>query len=268
MLPLVPAGCRLQAGDVDPPLHELEPTTRFSSRAREYARFRPDYPSAALDCILTGLGDPASLTAADVGAGTGISARLLAERAVRVHAVEPNAEMRAAAEPHPRIAWHEGTAESTGLPAASVDLVLCAQAFHWFRQPEAVAEFHRILRIRGRLALMWNGRDRDDPFTRGYIEAIHAVHGEHPAERSELDPAVVGKGERFGAPVRNVFSHAQRLDREGLRGRALSASYVPRDETAFAELARRLEALYERHRDENGMVTLRYRTEVWLAERW
>jgi len=149
----------------DPPLHELAPTTRFSDRAADYVRYRPDYPAAAIDRMLAGLRTPPEIVAADVGAGTGISARRLAERGARVWAVEPNAEMRAAAAPHPLVTWHDGTAEATGLDRASVDLVLCAQAFHWFRPPEAVAEFARILRPGGRLAIVWNRRDRSDPLT-------------------------------------------------------------------------------------------------------
>src|SRR4030095_8105374 len=165
------------------PLYELSPTERFSDRVSDYVRFRPDYPAAAIGHVLSGLAGPAGLTAADVGAGTGISARQLADRGVRVHAIAPNAGMRHAAIPLPLVSWHAGMAEGTGLPSDSVDLVLSAQAFHWFRQREAVAEFHRVMRRSGRLALMWNSRDRDDALTRGFIEAIHAVQGEHPAER-------------------------------------------------------------------------------------
>ncbi|MGH2570868.1 MAG: class I SAM-dependent methyltransferase, partial [bacterium] len=137
----------------DPPLHDLDPRGRFTDRAADYVRYRPDYPAAAIDHVLNGLGDPSRLTAADVGAGTGISSRLLAERGTRAVAIEPNAAMRAAAEPHPRVEWRDGTAEDTRLAAASMDLVLCAQAFHWFRQEEAVAEFARVLRPRGRLVV-------------------------------------------------------------------------------------------------------------------
>src|SRR5439155_1443196 len=108
----------------------------------------------------------AKLDAADVGAGTGIASRQLAAHGVRVLAVEPNAEMRAAAIRHPGIEWRAGTAEATGLDSGIVGLVLCAQAFHWFRAQHALAEFSRILRPGGRLALMWNSRDRADPLTR------------------------------------------------------------------------------------------------------
>ena len=83
--------------------------------------------------------------AADVGAGTGISARLLGDRGVRVMAVEPGDAMRAAAAPHPNVRGSVGTAEATGLAPASLDLVLCAQSFHWFRAADALTEFARIL---------------------------------------------------------------------------------------------------------------------------
>ncbi len=260
----------------DPPLHDLDPTRRFTDRAADYVRFRPDYPAAAIDCILAGLAPGArepgalpsrELVAADVGAGTGISARQLAGRGVRVVAVEPNAAMRAAAAPHPLVAWREGTAEATGLAAGAVDLVLCAQAVHWVRQPEAIAEFHRVLRDGGRLALMWNARDRNDPFTQGYTEAVRAVNGDHPAERRALDAGVVHATGRFTPAARHEFPHAQRLDRAGLLGRATSASYVPKAGPALEELSRRLDGLFDRHRDAVGLVTLRYRTEVWIAAR-
>lgn len=245
----------------------MDPTGRFSERSADYVRYRPDYPAAAIDCLLDGLGDPTSLTVADVGAGTGISSRQLADRGVRVIAVEPNPAMRAEAERHPGVRWQEGTAEATGLAARSVDLVVCAQAFHWFRQREAVAEFHRILRSGGRLALMWNARSRSDPFTRGYIEAIHAVNGEHPAETRTFDFAVVSGTGLFTKPELRTFAHQQTLSREGLIGRAASASYVSKEGDPFVRLVVLLDGLFDRFHDESGRVTLRYDTQLWRAER-
>ena len=248
-------------------LHRLDPTGRFSDRAQDYAKFRPDYPGAAIDALLRGLAGPAEPTAADVGAGTGILSALVAARGVRVLAIEPNAAMRAAAVPHALISWRDGTAEATGLPAASVELVMCAQAFHWFRQRDAIAEFHRILRPGGRLAIMWNNRDPDDTLTRSYIEAIRAVNGEHPIERRAFEPAVVDADGLFTPPRLESFAHSQELDLAGLIGRATSASYVPRAGPAFAALGERLTALFERHRDARGRVRLKYWTRLHLAER-
>lgn len=248
-------------------LADLDPTGRFSDRAVDYVKYRPDYPKVAFEVLITGLGEPAKLTAADVGAGTGISARGLASLGPRVFAVEPNAAMRAVASPDPRVEWREGTSEATGLPAAGMDLVLCAQAFHWFRALESLIEFHRILRPGGRLALVWNKRDDHDPLTLGYKQAIQAVNGEHPAERRPFDHGLIAAGGRFTAPRRLVFDHAQTLDQAGLVGRAISASYVPKAGPAFDELVRRLHMLHAKYRDSRGVVTLRYVTEVWLADR-
>ncbi len=245
----------------------MDPTRRFADRARDYVKFRPDYPEAAIDAILAGLGPASSLTTADVGAGTGIATRQLAARGVHVIALEPNPAMREAAAAHPHVVWRDGTAEATGLAAESVDLVVCAQAFHWFRQSEAIAEFHRILRAGGRLALMWNSRDVRHPLTRAYVEAIHAVNGEHPAERRGLEPGVVDGDGRFSPPRLETFEHHQRLDRSGLIGRAASASYVPKEGPRFEDLSRRLEGLFDRHRDELGVVQLRYVTQLYLTER-
>jgi SAM-dependent methyltransferase len=221
----------------------------------------------AVDAILEGLGDPSRLVVADVGAGTGISARLFAERGARVIAIEPNAAMRDAAEPHALVAWRDGTGEATGLSEACADLVICAQAFHWFRQPEALVEFHRILRPGGRLAIFWNTRDRRDPLTLGYVEAIHAVQGEHPAEQRPFDPKVIHKSRRFMPATLLTFPHAQVVEREGLLGRATSASYVPREGPHHAQLEDLLTKLWDHYRDASGRVTIRYVTKVYLATR-
>ncbi len=145
--------------------------------------------------------------------------------------------------------------------------MLCAQSFHWFRPAESLAEFHRVLKPGGRLALMWNSRDRRDPLTRGFIEAIHAVNGEHPAELRPFDPASIAAGGLFSRPRRRRFAHGQGLDLEGLIGRAESASYVPREGETFERLRGLLGALWDRERDARGTVTLRYVTEVFVAAR-
>jgi len=114
---------------------------------------------------------------------------------------------------------------------------------------------------------MRNTRDRADPLTRGYVEAIHAVNGEHPAEMRPFDPGGIEAGGRF-EPARLVrVPNAQRLDRDGLIGRAASASYVPREGAAFEQLVRLLSDVWARHRDAAGLVTMRYETRLWLATR-
>lgn len=254
-------------------LHDLNPTGRFTNRAGDYAKYRPGYPEEAVEFILRGL--PAGAAVADVGAGTGIFSRLLACGGARVRAVEPNAAMRAAGEEDEAVAgaieWVAGTAESTGLEAGSVAVVTCAQAFHWFDAAAALAEFHRILRRGGRIALVWNQRDNDDAFTRSYIEAIREVGGEHhPVEvysERAFDPGVVAAGGLFTTPVERRWPSDQALTREGLVGRAMSASYTPKDAASRAKLERLLGELFEAFRGGDELVRLRYSTVVYLAER-
>lgn len=250
----------------DAALYEMNPTGRFSDRASDYVKYRPSYPAAAIDAILSGLDTP-TLHAADVGAGTGISSRLLADRGVRVIAIEPNAAMRSAADRHPLVDWRDGTAEKTGLEDGSIGLVLCAQMFHWVRQEEALIEFARVLRPRGRIAIMWNERDRTDSFMTGYRDAIRQVGDEHPAEMREFDPGVIDRSGLYG-PVRLTdVPSSQRLDEVGLIGRAMSASYVPKEGEKRDKLVLRLRTLFTEHREADGMVTMRYRARVWISER-
>ena len=247
------------------PLHELNPIGRFSDRVCDYVRFRPSYPAPAVNRVLAGLGDPLTITAADIGAGTGISAVLLAERGVTVHAVEPNEAMRRAIPASARVIPVDGAAEATTLPEHSVSLVLCAQAFHWFDVPKALAEFARILRRPGRLALVWNKRDPGDAFTRVYTDAIRAVATEKHVEMMPFDPAVVENSSVFGHVAAFEYPNAQRLDRAGLIGRAVSASYVPKSGPGYDTLVKLLSAAHRLHANPSGMVELRYITQVFLS---
>src|SRR5580658_429983 len=123
----------------------------FTGLAGDYAKFRPSYAPQVATAILGYLGlDAASIDAADIGAGTGIWTRMLAARGLRsVVAVEPNDDMRRQGIETSRgtdIAWRKGSAEATGLPDSSADLVCMASSFHWADFDQACEEFHRILR--------------------------------------------------------------------------------------------------------------------------
>ncbi len=113
------------------------PTERFSNRVDNYVKYRPGYPVE----VLTYLKDKFNLTAmstiADIGSGTGIFTKLLLDEGYAVYAIEPNEAMPQAAEAtlvsYKNFYSIPGAAEATGLEADSIDLVVCAQAFHWFK---------------------------------------------------------------------------------------------------------------------------------------
>jgi ubiquinone/menaquinone biosynthesis C-methylase UbiE len=240
----------------------MDSTARFGSRAGAYAVFRPSYPPEAIDAALAGLGDTAALAVADVGAGTGISSRLLADRCAEVIAVEPNARMREAAEPHQRVRWVDGTAENTGLPDGSVDLAATCQAFHWFANEVAMREFRRIARRRA--ALLQYERDESDPFTKAYGEVVRAYATDDTETLRDHGLAVFSAFP--GARVaRRIVSMRQSLDCEGLLGRAASSSYLPTSGDAGEALQRDLVSVFDRFA-RDGMVDLVMCTYVLTAD--
>jgi SAM-dependent methyltransferase len=231
----------------------LDSRERFSERVEDYVRFRPGYPPELVSALLQDLGDPWSLHAADIGSGTGIFTRLLLERGVAVIAVEPNAGMRRAAEDAlqscEKFTSIAGSAEDSGLADASLDLLTAAQAFHWFRNSRAHAEFARILRPGGRLALIWNRRRVAEPFQRAY----EALLREFAPEYTEVNHLALGDDEigaffEPGKMTLSTFDNRQQLDFQSLLGRLRSSSYCPAEKSgAYRELKSALEKLFARH---------------------
>jgi SAM-dependent methyltransferase len=240
-------------------------TERFSDRAGDYAAARPTYPSGALDVLFDGLGEPSEILAVDLGAGTGISSRLLAERGARVIAIEPNAAMRDAAEPHPRIEWIAAKAEWTGLGEASADLVTAFQAFHWFDQVKTLDEMIRILRPGGRAAAIYNERDESDPFTAAYGDVVRTYQTDE-TERRRVDALEAFSA--FGGWVaqrRVELRNEQRLDVEGVLARTRSSSYLPNAGAIAADLHAEVRALVAKHA-RDGLVVMAMRTIVVAAD--
>ena len=225
-------------------------TTRFGNRAPSYAAFRPGYPPEAIDAVLAGLGDPSTLTIADVGAGTGISSRLFARRGAKVIAIEPNLNMRSQAESDPNVEWREGTAQHTGLSDASVDLVVACQAFHWFATIEVMREFARIAR-------------RRDAFTKAYSEVVRAYANDDTEDLRQRGLAAFAAFPESRISRTEAFS-LQEMDREALLGRAASSSYLPASGARAEALRRDLNELFDRYAS-GGRVALHMVTYVLIA---
>lgn len=247
-------------------MYNQAPLTRFSDRSEDYARYRPSYPEAAIDAILEGF--VGGEVAADIGAGTGISARLLADRGLTVIAIEPNAAMAEAARPHSHIEYRTATAEQTSLETASIDLVTCFQAFHWFEPQTSLAEFHRILKLQGRLALVWNDRERSDAFTQAYSQLMKAASGDHPANRhieSVRPQEVLEASPYFDQLHHQEFPYAQALNFEALLGRVRSSSYISLETDELKILHDQLQELFQTWANLKGEIDLKYRTHVYLV---
>jgi len=246
------------------------PEQRFSGRVENYVRYRPSYPEE----IIPLLQREASLTPqsviADVGSGTGISAELFLRAGNAVHAVEPNREMRAAAERllarFPNFHSVNGSAQATTLPDHSMDFIVAAQAFHWFNTPETRAEFTRILKPGGYVVLIWNERRLDaTPFLSEYEQLLLTFGTDYAQIRHEnIDTAALGAF-FVGTYATHTFAYEQHFDFEGLKGRLLSTSYSPaagqpRHDDMIAEL-RRIFDVYQ----VSGQVCFEYDTRVHVG---
>ncbi|HEV2294025.1 MAG TPA: class I SAM-dependent methyltransferase [Tepidisphaeraceae bacterium] len=249
----------------------LDPTRRFSSRVADYVKYRPAYPPQLVDLCRREMGLQHASVVADVGSGTGISTELFLRNGNTVFGVEPNAEMRAAAEGllsprYPNFHSVNGTAEATTLADGSVDLVLAAQAFHWFDQPAVAREFRRVVRAGGHVVIAWNDRKADrSPLLAGYDELLRA-HGTDYKRVSKTTTSVNDLQRVFDIPFRRgAFPNEQRFDFEGFRGRAMSASYAPLPgHPSHQPFVDGLRNLFDTH-ERGGEVVFEYETEVFFG---
>jgi SAM-dependent methyltransferase len=240
----------------------IDPAARFSPHAGAYAANRPGYPPAALDALLEGLGTPQNLTIADIGAGTGIASRLLAERGATVLAVEPNRSMAQEAEPDPRIEWIDGMGEETRLPAKSVDIAAAFQAFHWFQPEEAVREFRRI--SRRRIAIVQYERDESSAFTATYGDLVRR-YATDKTEARRCDALAAFTLLAGPDCKRSEHGYAQSLDLGTMLGRLASTSYLPNEGVAAEALQRDARELFAQFA-ENATVSLAMVCYVAIAD--
>ena len=233
----------------------MKPVERFTATSGHYARWRPDYPAGYVRWIA---GLVSGRRCVDLGCGTGILSRQLAAAGFSVIGVEPNEAMRAAATEAgggPR--YVEGRAEDTGLPEGSADVVVAAQAFHWFDLDRALAEIGRLLAGGGIASAVWNLRD-----LQGFSAAYDAVLSRFSTEYRNVprpDPTIAALRPRLTGEVERAWDHHQDLDLEGVLGRAWSSSYIAhgvKDRVAFDAA---MTDAFHRHAVA-GRITLLYRT--------
>jgi len=245
--------------------------TRFSDRAEDYVKYRPHYSPEVVQALQQACGLRREHLIADVGCGTGMLAEIFLDKGNRVIGVEPNREMRRAGEEYlahyPNFRMVEGSAEATTLPDASVDFVLAGQAFHWFRPDKTRLEFARILKPGGWAVLVWHDRNVDaTPFLRAYEAFVrrHSVDYEQITHKYLASYAAL---ESFFAPnqMQLIQQHnQQRLDFDGLRGRLLSSSYIPKSGERYEAMAHELPQLFSTYAGD-GHVVLEYETRIYLG---
>jgi len=248
-------------------------TLKFAGKATDYARYRPSYSVEVIDSILKGLREPANSTVVDIGAGTGIASRQLADRGLRVIAVEPDRGMINAATPHPQVEFRAAPAEATQLPDSIADLVTTFQAFHWFKFGDSLREFQRILKPAGRLAIVWYAWDSADPFTRHYMQLMSKASRQHthPSLVKRLRSLLPSRLKLLRAfcwipcfkQVRRYdFRYEQPVDLAALLGWARSQSNIPMDGLGWQTFVADLERLVD---SPQAVHTLVYKVTVYTG---
>ncbi|MCL2664010.1 MAG: class I SAM-dependent methyltransferase [Defluviitaleaceae bacterium] len=254
---------------------------RFTGLSDLYDKYRPVYPSALIEYLYKNCGFKNGSVIADVGSGTGIFTRRLLEKGSLVYGVEPNADMRNAAEANLKefdnFASVAAPAEKTGLPNGSVDFVTAAQAAHWFDAELFRAECKRILRpgckmeasLPCKLALVWYERDQECEI----IKRDYAIREKYCA------PDKKGLGENGGPNTdkskffsdgiykEKIFTVHERYSRESYIGRNLSASYAPkkeRDPEKHRACVRELGELFDEFAD-NGYIIYLYKMRLFFG---
>lgn len=241
---------------------------RFSRVVENYIHYRPRYPQEIAAFLAEECGLLPSQSIADIGSGTGLLTEVFLKNGNLVYGIEPNTEMRLAAEEllktYPNFRSIDATAEETSLEDKSLHFITAGQAFHWFKHDITHTEFQRILVPQGWLVLVWNlPRNSSSAFAhafdkiwRTYIETNTAS-----AEESKIPDYITNFFPANQLKIKNLDNY-QFCDFATLKGRVLSSSYSP-DETdaRYPALIEELQAIFDRFQ-EQGKVTLEYDTRI------
>jgi SAM-dependent methyltransferase len=257
------------AGDFFILIWRMDSTQRFSDRVGDYVKYRPHYPVTLLSYLAASIHFDASRVVADIGSGTGISTELFLRNGNRVYAVEPNDAMRMKAEEllsgYPGFVSVYGTAEATGLPDASIDLIVAGQAFHWFDPVKTRREFVRIARPGATAALVWNERLVLTDFEKEYEDLILRAGGDYKTiNHKNIADLQIGAFFHPEAFVLRSFGNEQIFDLDGLKGRLLSSSYIPKEGPGYDAMIRDLESLFARYQSE-GKLRIGYETKLYTG---
>jgi SAM-dependent methyltransferase len=244
---------------------------RFSDRVDDYLKYRPHYSPEVLLALAGACGLQPDHLVADIGCGTGLLAEIFLEHGNRVIGVEPNREMRLAGEAY-LADYHdfvmiEGSAEATNLGPSSVDFVAAGQAFHWFRVEQTRAEFARVVKPRGWIVLVWHDRDTEST---NFLRAYETFIRRHATDYDRVQHKYIASYEAleaFFAPNQMdvITQHNQQgLDFDGLSGRLLSSSYIPKDGERYQAMMHALPELFSTYCRDNK-VLLEYNTRIYYG---
>lgn len=164
----------------------------FSGHADQYARYRPVYPAALFDWLAQQC--PVTRCSWDCATGSGQAALALADHFNQVIATDASSAQIAKAIPSAAINYRVRTAENSGIDDASIDLVVVAQALHWFDIKSFFREVDRVLKPGGVLAIISYNLLQIEPAIDAVINELYGdvLEAFWPPERRLIEEAYAG----------------------------------------------------------------------------
>lgn len=219
----------------------------FAGTASYYAKYRPRYPSEALDIAIERLGVGPRGPVLDLGCGTGQIAIPLAARGIEVFAVDPDiqmllhgaraADLEATDDGHLPIWWRLGSDNALpNLDLPVLDACFMGASFHWMDRDVVVANLSTMLGDRAGIALLsgfgsvWS--ESDDDWSEIVREVIVEFLG--PRRRAGTGTYDHPKDTHADILLRSAFSSVETIEfttqmemtAESIVGLQLSTSYA------------------------------------------
>lgn len=251
----------------------MDTIKKFTGKADVYKQFRPNYPEEYIQYLIRENHLTPQSQVADIGSGTGKLTAQLLDHHLKVIAVEPNDDMRNAAEQNlsrcPTFTSQNGTAENTWIQAKSIDLITVAQAFHWFEVEKFKTECQRILKPGAKVALVWNSRNQEQDLIqenalihKKYCPTFKGFSGGIAATAKTTFPLFFKNGNY----QEEIFQNDLYYTLEGFIGRNQSSSYAPNPQDPhYAAYIQEITALFEKY-SANGILTMPNLTRSFLGE--
>ena len=245
---------------------------RFTKKVNNYVKYRPTYPQELIDYLFTDLGFSNNSIIADIGAGTGILTRLLADRVKTLYAIEPNKNMREACKKSCKnfknVITIDGSAEDTTLMDNSIDFITVAQAFHWFDEINCLKEFKRILKPENNVVLIWNRKDNEDPSVQENSELCkkYCPDFKEVAGNSKISPDNYKDLFKNKICKYKVFDNDLILTLESYIGGTLSSSYAPLgNDPNYQDFIDELTALFHKYSNQ-GKLLVKSKTHSYAGQ--
>jgi len=222
----------------------------FTSKSKIYDAYRPKYSEQFIDSIIENYPLSHLAKIADIGAGTGILTQQLLRIGCEIFAIEPNKEMREIAENkflnEKKCHVINGSAEKTTLNDNSMDLIIVAQAFHWFEIESFRKEFQRISK-RNKAILVWNTKKTSQP----YLAELEEVNQKYCKEFKGFSGGIeIDQISSFfdNHYIRKEFENNLRMKKHNFVNGILTGSYTPdKEDKDYEAYVQKIEEIFEKY---------------------